>query len=208
MVDKKQQSVSVLQKIQTLALWQLVVLLALMSIAIATLLRMNNVRMIERKQAVISADRSGDLGMLNERLYDLQGYVIKHMNASTGRIFSETLYRQKINQLINDAKKTINSQSGQNAYKTASEICDRRFRGYSQAYAECFLAEVNKQSSVVPTPVEIKTLSPNLYTVSYASPHWSPDLAGFAVLIWGLLALLLVLKLVFWLGLKLFIGLK
>lgn len=208
MVYQKQQSGSVFKKIQNLSAWQLVVLLALMTIVVATLLRINNVRMLERKEAVLAADRGGDLGMVTERLHDLQEYSLRHMNASTGQIFLENAYRQKINQLINDAKKTIGSQQGQNAYKIAADICDKRFRGYSQAYAECFLAEVNKQSSTVPTPVEIKTLSPNTYIHSYASPYWSPDLAGFAVLAWGLLLVSLILKLIFWIGLKLFISLK
>lgn len=208
MVYQKQQSTSLLKKIQNLATWQLMVLLMLMTVVVATLLRMNNVRMIERKEAVLAADRSGDLGMVTERLHDLQEYSLKHMNASTGQIFLENAYRQKINQLINDAKKTIDSQQGQNAYKIAADICDKRFRGYSQAYAECFLSEVNKQSSSVPTPVEIKTLSPNTYIHSYASPYWSPDLAGFAVLIWGLLLTGVVLRVIFWIGLKLFISLK
>lgn len=208
MVYQKQQSTSLLKKIQNLATWQLMVLLILMTVVVATLLRMNNVRMIERKEAVLAADRSGDLGMVTERLHDLQEYSLKHMNASTGQVFLENAYRQKINQLINDAKKTIDSQQGQNAYKIAADICDKRFRGYSQAYAECFLSEVNKQSSSVPTPVEIKTLSPNTYIHSYASPYWSPDLAGFAVLIWGLLLTGVVLRVIFWIGLKLFISLK
>lgn len=208
MVYQKQQSTSLLKKIQNLATWQLMVLLILMTVVVATLLRMNNVRMIERKEAVLAADRSGDLGMVTERLHDLQEYSLRHMNASTGQVFLENAYRQKINQLINDAKKTIDSQQGQNAYKIAADICDKRFRGYSQAYAECFLSEVNKQSSSVPTPVEIKTLSPNTYIHSYASPYWSPDLAGFAVLIWGLLLTGVVLRVIFWIGLKLFISLK
>lgn len=208
MVYQKQQSTSLLKKIQNLATWQLMVLLMLMTVVVATLLRMNNVRMIERKEAVLAADRSGDLGMVTERLHDLQEYSLKHMNASTGQVFLENAYRQKINQLINDAKKTIDSQQGQNAYKIAADICDKRFRGYSQAYTECFLSEVNKQSSSVPTPVEIKTLSPNTYIHSYASPYWSPDLAGFAVLIWGLLLTGVVLRVIFWIGLKLFVSLK
>lgn len=208
MVYHKQQSASIVQKIHNLAAWQLVVLLMLMTVVVATLLRMNNVRMIERKEAVLAADRSGDLGMVTERLHDLQEYSLKHMNASTGQVFLENAYRRKIDQLINDAKKTIDSQQGQNAYKTAAEVCDRRFRGYSQAYAECFLAEVNKQSSTAPNPVEIKTLSPNTYIHSYASPYWSPDLAGFAALVWGMLLISLFLKLVFWIGLKVFISLK
>lgn len=208
MVYQKQQPISVFQKIRSLATWQVVILFALMTVVVATLLRINNVRMLERKEAVLAADRSGDLGMVTERLHDLQEYVLKHMNSSTGQIFLEHTYRQKLDQLINDAKKTIGSQQGQNAYKIAGEICDKRFRGYSQAYAECFLAEVNKQSSLVPTPVEIKTLSPNTYVHSYASPRWSPDLAGFAVLIWGLLLVGLIGKMIFWIGLEVFISLK
>lgn len=112
MVYQKQQSISVFKKIQNLSAWQLVVLLALMTVVVATLLRINNVRMLERKEAVLAADRGGDLGMVTERLHDLQEYALKHMNASTGQVFLENAYRQKINQLINDAKKNNRLAAG------------------------------------------------------------------------------------------------
>lgn len=183
------------------ALWQIGLVLILATIVTATLLRLNNVRMIERKEAVLSADRSGDLGVLKERLYDLEEYVFKHMNASTGQFFLERTYRYQLDQIIEQAKnRPVVGGQVQNAYKIAAEICDQRFGGYSQAYADCFLREVNNHSTTVEAPREIKMLNPNLYVRSYSSPRWSPDLAGIAVLIWSMLVVYFVLRLIFWVG--------
>ncbi len=208
MVYQKKQSFGGFSKLKSLAIWQVVVLLILVTIITATLLRMNNVRMLERKEAVIAADKSGDHGMVHDRLRDLQEYVFKHMNASTGQIFLEQIYRQKVDQLINDAKNTISSNHEQNAYKIASEICDQKFRGYSQAYAECFLSEVNKHTTSVNPVTEVKLPSPNLYIVNFSSPTWSPDLAGFAVVVWAMLALYLSIKIITLVSLRLFIRIK
>lgn len=130
------------------------------------------------------------------------------MNASTGQIFLENTYRRKGEQMINDAKNTISSGDGQNAYKIASEVCDKRFRGYSQAYAECFLSEVDKHTTSISTPVEIKLPSPNLFIHEYSSPYLSFDVAGISVIIWVLLLIYLIIKIIFWVVLKIVISLK
>lgn len=190
------------------AIWQLIVMIVLVGLLMATLLRMNNVRMIERKEAVIAADKSGDVDALQNRLYDLQEYVFKHMNASTGQIFLETAYRNKIDQLINQAKNATPNPAGQNAYKIAAEVCDKKFRGYSQAYAECFLAEVDKHKTSIDQVREVAMPNPNLYIKNFQSPGWSPDLAGWVVLIWLGLVFYLGLRVIFWLSLNLLIKLK
>lgn len=189
-----------------LAIWQVMILMIIMTVVTATLLRMNNVRMIERRDAVIAADKGGDLGMLAERLADLESYVFKHMNATTGQIFLEHTYRNRLNKLIEDARRSLASETEKNAYKAASEVCDKRFRGYSQAYAKCFLDEVNKHTTSISGSTEIKTLNPKIYIRSYASPHWSPDLAGWSVLVWGIMMLYLMSRFITWLVLKIIVA--
>ncbi|MDO4870497.1 MAG: hypothetical protein Q3996_00140 [Candidatus Saccharibacteria bacterium] len=193
------------QKIQ-LATWQMIILFILMSVVTATLLRINNVQMSRRLNSVLEADKSKDLGLVEERLYDLRDFVFAHMNTSTGTIFLEKTYLARVQRLVDDAKKSLSSNPEQNAYKTAAEICDRKFSGYTSAYAQCFLSEVNKSTTTVAQPLEIKNLDPMLFTHSYAAPNWSPDWAGFAVLIWAIMLMNLVIRLISWVVLRIIIA--
>lgn len=189
-----------------LAFWQVLILFILMSVVAATMLRINNVQMSKRLESVLAADEAGDVGSVEERLYDLQEFVFAHMNTSTGTIFLEQTYLNRVQSLVNDAKNTISSTPEQNAYKTAAEICDRKFAGYTSAYAQCFLDEVNKHTTTVNQPLEIKNLDPMLFTHSYAAPTWSPDWAGFAVLIWLMMLMYLVAKVITWAILRMIIS--
>ena len=68
--DKKQvrRSIHQLQAVKT---WQLLVLLTMSILVSATFLRLNNIGMVERRDAVVSADKTGNLEDIQNRLYDL-----------------------------------------------------------------------------------------------------------------------------------------
>jgi hypothetical protein len=74
-------SIRQLQRIKT---WQLLVLLILVLFITATFLRLNNIGMIQRRDAVLAADKVGDLSAIQSRLYDLQRYSATHMNGASG----------------------------------------------------------------------------------------------------------------------------
>ena len=59
-----------LKQIQMVKTWQLVLIFLLMSFVSASLLRLNNVGMIERRDAVMTADQSCDKEVIKNRLYD------------------------------------------------------------------------------------------------------------------------------------------
>jgi len=61
MADKRgtRQAIRRLEEIKT---WQLVILLVMASFISATFLRLNNIGMIERRDAVINTDKEGDEG--------------------------------------------------------------------------------------------------------------------------------------------------
>ena len=74
MVNKKfaKRSIKQLQRVKT---WQILIILVLMSFVSATFLRLNNIGMVERRSAVITADAVGNDDVTQSRLYDLQRYV-------------------------------------------------------------------------------------------------------------------------------------
>ena len=84
MADKGRikQDIKNLQRIKT---WQLIILLIIVGFIAATFLRLNSIGMVQRREAVISADKQGNEEDIITRLYDLQRYVAAHMNTDLGR---------------------------------------------------------------------------------------------------------------------------
>lgn len=172
--------------------WQLVLLLIVAGLIAATFLRLNNIGMIERRTAVLNADEQGDAEVTKARLFDLQRYSSGHMNAESGVIYLESQYRRDTEAAIQaasarDAANNINVQ--------ADNVCKQQYGGYSQAYVQCFAAELAKVPSGTNAPDKATLPSPALYRHDFSSPAWSPDFAGFSVLICALLAVLIVVRL-------------
>lgn len=88
MVDRRQTRWR-LRRLRQIKTWQLILVMLACGFIAATFLRLNNVGMVERRDAVIAADKAGDAAALERRLYDLQRYVSSHMNADPGRIALE-----------------------------------------------------------------------------------------------------------------------
>lgn len=72
LVTKRQQYGRGLKRLQQVKTWQLVLVLVLILFVTATFLRLNNIGMIQRRDAVLSADKQGNEDVLRNRLYDLQ----------------------------------------------------------------------------------------------------------------------------------------
>lgn len=180
MIDKKQIKYK-LKKLRDIKTWQLFILLVLMVFVSATFLRLNNMGMVQRREAVLSADESGDGAVLKNRLYDLQTYVSSHMNADLGKgIYLEASYKRDV-QLAYDSVKT-DSQ----VYQLAQAYCMPKFSSWSQAYVQCTANELAKYPEA-----KIPTMpNPSSYLHVYYSPIWSPDFAG-----WSVLACLMLLSL-------------
>ena len=193
MADKKQvrKSIKDLQRIKT---WQLLVLLILVGFISATFLRLNNIGMIERRAAVIAADKVGDEENTIQRLYDLQHYVSSHMNTDLGKgVYLEESYRR-------DSQAALTAASGDqnpngNIYKKAQEVCAPRFSGYSAAYLQCTTGELAKYPAAGDLVNAVKLPSANTYLHSFSSPFWSPDFAGWSLVFCAVLILLIIIRL-------------
>lgn len=166
------------------------VLFILAGFVAATFLRMNNVGMIQRRDAVHAADKSGNLNETKARLYDLQRYAAAHMNASTGAVYLQDQYNRDSKTAIDEAT----ARSGGNSYNAQAEaVCNPQFHGYSQAYLQCFMNELGKHptSDKLPDP---DLPNPALYKYDFASPVWSSDFAGWSVVVCGVILLLIIAR--------------
>lgn len=192
MADKRdiRQSLRQLRAIKT---WQLLIVLVLLGFLAATFLRINNTGMVARREAVTAADKAGDDTTTDERLYELQAYSASHMNADTGVFYLQEQYNR-------DVEKAVKASSSQStvvadANAKAEAVCHPQYHGWSTAYMNCFLNELAKYptTNTLPQP----TLpSASLYRYSFASPVWSPDFAGWAIVACVILIVIIISRLV------------
>ena len=188
-----------IKHLQLIKTWQLVILLVLMLFVSATFLRLNNTGMIERRNAVENADKNGDADDIAARIYDLQRYSAAHMNADSGVFYLQQTYNRNVQAAVEASSRASAQNKSLNA--KAEAVCKPQFSSYSTAYLQCFVAELEKHkgSNTLPT---VEMPNPALYRYGFISPLWSPDFAGFSVLITLLIAFVIVLRIIVLLTLR------
>lgn len=193
MADKKRvkKSIKQLQRVKT---WQLLVLLVLVGFVAATLLRLDNIGMVQLRDAVLSADKAGNETAISNNLVTLQQYSATHMNANTGQFYLQGEYG-RASQAAVDAVNTSSNPYG-DIYAKADAVCKPQFTHYSQAYFQCFTSEVDKYPPAPNLADRVQLPDTSLYAHSFISPLWYPDFAGLAVLICAVITLMIIARLV------------
>lgn len=191
-----------LKQIRRLKTWQLVIILALIMVVVATAWRMNNVQMLRRLDAVLAADEDLDEAKAQQALEQLRDYSLNHMNASTGLVSLVKIYER-------DAKKELervsNAQESSDAYKQISVTCDPNSELVGQywwAYVECWKTELAKLPPQEEVDAEPNFAPKEMYEYNFVSPLWAPDFAGWTTLVAILLVILIILKIFFEIMLK------
>ena len=176
-----------LQKVKT---WQLVILLILMGFVAATFLRLNNVGMIQRRDAVIAADKQGNGEVTRNRLLDLQHFVSAHMNTGQNDVYLASQYKRDKAALIQQA--ASGNQDAEVINQKVDAICKPQYSGYSQGYVECFAREYAKYAPGADPVSQVKMPDPDRYRFVFTPPLWSPDFAGFSLLACVVIVLMII----------------
>lgn len=186
------QGIHGLQRVKT---WQLIILLIIVGFVAATFLRLNNIGMIQRREAVISADKAGDEQIMIQRLLDLQHYVSNHMNTELGRgVYLENSYNRDLQNW--QTSQYGDSNPNGNIYKKAQEVCAPQFSNYSYAYLQCTTNELAKYPSAQSPATDTSKPRQEAYIHAYSSPLWSPDFAGWSILVFVAIILLIIIRLI------------
>jgi hypothetical protein len=196
MADKRQVKKSI-RRLNQVTTWQLFVLLILVGFIAATFLRLNNIEMVQRRSAVLSADKAGEVEAIKNRLIELQRHVSKHMNTDMGTIYLEGQYNRDTD-AANAAAASDGNPNG-NIFKKAQEICAPRFSNlghYSLPYQQCVINELNKYPAASQLTSSLKLPRADSYRHTFVSPLWSPDFAGFSVLACLLIVIVIIGRLI------------
>lgn len=145
--------------------------------------------MMELRSAVLKADEAGDSAQVQQAVNRLGEYVTHHMHTNMGGGFMLQYSYDRAYQAAVAATADSTDANSQ-AYKQASLDCQTERYQYG-GYVRCVQSKVGDISSDTPAS-EVVVPRSELYWVNFASPFWSPDAAGFSVLITAILLLVII----------------
>ncbi|HEY4963546.1 MAG TPA: hypothetical protein VIH90_02510 [Candidatus Saccharimonadales bacterium] len=156
-------------------------ILTLISLAICIYaLRSNNEQMIKLRAEVYAADQNN--GDISGALKNLQAYVTSHMNTnlSTGpnAVYPPIQLENTYKRLVEQQGQQTTSENTQ-LYSDAENYCQAQVpTGFSGRYRiPCIENYINTHN------LKQVSVDQSLYEFDFVSPSWSPDLAGWSVLI-------------------------
>ncbi len=144
-------------------------------------LRSNNQQMIKMRDAVYAADQNnGDIqGSLNQ----LQLYVLSHMNTDLSRGASSIyppIQLKYTYERLSQARTEALASTNAKLYTDAQAYCEQRnSRDFSGRNRVACISEFVQEKA----PTELPVIPDSLYKYNFLSPRWSPDVAGWSMVV-------------------------
>lgn len=147
-------------------------------------LRANNLGAIRLRNEVLRVDQAG--GDVEKALQQLRKYIYSHMHtslASDTNVYPPVQLKFSYDRLVLVEKKRVEAEMAK-VYTDAQRICEQQnptdFSGRNRI--PCI------EQYVTNNRITEKPIADDLYKFDFASPVWSPDLAGISLLLTGLFA--------------------
>jgi hypothetical protein len=144
-------------------------------------LRHNNIEMSRLRDAVYAADVNN--GDVNSALYNLRRYVYTHMNTnlSSGRNnIKPPIQLKDTYQRLYDARLAAVQAANQQVYLDAQFYCHAHANQNSVTAQNGCIQNYAVNHGVGSADINIP---PGLYQFDFVSPAWSPDLAGWSLVL-------------------------
>ncbi len=211
-----------LSRIFHFSTWKLFLVLILLCFVVATLLRIDHIKMTELKDAVMAADQNNNDEEIAASLDELQKFTHTHIifnyydeNGSqkvifgTGAFYLENQYNRKANEALKEAQERINEKGANmneyNVYKKVADVCDAQAKRYGWRYPNvnyinCFVNELAKypEADQLAISAEAKLPSTDLFRYDYASPIWYPCASGFLFIVCFILLIIVISRFFIW----------
>lgn len=162
--------------------WYFLILALISGVVCVFALRANNEHMLTLRNAVYQADK--DNGDTETALKNLQAYVTTHMNTNlssgANAVYPPIQLKYTYDRLV-QAQSAQSGQSNDQIYSDAQKHCEALnstdFSGRNRV--PCIQAYVQSHTAVT----QASTVPDALYKFSFVTPRWSPDLAGWSMLL-------------------------
>lgn len=181
-----------LVKLRAVSYWYLLAAFIVTALVAVMALRQNNTTMIRLKDAVIAADEKGE--GIEEALEALRQHVYSHMNAdltSGDNAIHPPVQLTKTYERLVGAEQERVAAINKKVMDEAVAVCEQRFPagqlrdGRVQCVQDYMTAHGTDEDASVPK---------ELYQFDFVSPVWSPDLAGWSLLLSAVLFMLLATR--------------
>lgn len=204
--------------------WQLVVILIPLLFFTATLLRLDHLKMVELRAAVLAADQAGNEEQIQQALTALRDYVYSHtvvniienngtqeITFGTGPFYLEQQYIRAANAAIEAASSELvdDSNPNGNIYAAVAAICQPQaiangWQWSDPNYLNCWTSELAKypETDISDNHLVAKVPSTELYRHNYASPIFSWTPTGIAIVACLALMLVIIVRIAIWCALK------
>ncbi len=167
-------------------------IVCVLSAGVAVLsLRANNQQMVTLRSAVFKADEENT--DVESALRELREFVFSHMNTNlssgANAVKPPIQLKYRYERLVAAAKAKYDADSAK-VVSDAEAYCIRQYPNvtFSQDRLNCARDYSNAH------PVTLQTIPDDLYKFDFASPAWTPDRAGIAIVLMIVSLLLFVLR--------------
>lgn len=180
-----------LRAIRHVNIWVLLGAAVVSSVICVLSLRNNNVTALRLRDNVNQVDK--DNGDVETALRELRKYVYGHMNTNLSSgpnaIKPPIQLKYRYERLLQAQQAEVSKQNAQ-IYSEAQAECEKRFPvGLSGSGRIPCVTEYISSKGVVQQPIE-----DSLYKFDFVSPTWSPDIAGWSLVIASVLVALCAVR--------------
>lgn len=167
------------QRFRHVSSWYLLALTLLFALISVFALRQNNLTALQLRDNVLKVDQQN--GDVEAALRQLRSYVYAHMNtdlASSSSVYPPIQLKYRYERLVaaqQEAAKAGNAK----IYTDAQKHCEALLpTGVSLNRVTCIQQYLDAHPLAAQPPIQ-----DSLYKFDFASPHWSPDLAGWSLVL-------------------------
>ncbi len=159
--------------------WYFLVLTLVFSFIAVRALQHNNIEMGRLRTAVFVADKEG--GDVESALKELRHYVSRHMNTSLtsgSNGVHPPIQLKYTYERIQSAQQQALGQNNSAVYAEAQRTCNEQGQ---TANAEATITCI--QNFMASRGIQLGNIPDALYKFDFMSPRWSPDLAGWSIVV-------------------------
>jgi hypothetical protein len=177
-------------RLRQFSYWYFLIACIVFALIAVLSLRQNNITALRLRDKVIQADQADE--DVEAALHSLRQYVYSHMNTnlSTGNgIYPPIQLKYRYERLVAAEKQRVSDENAK-IYNDAQNYCEARFpTGLSgSGRIPCIQQYIDSHG------VKEQAIPDGLYKFDFASPAWSPDLAGWSIVIAVVLGILTIAR--------------
>ena len=180
----------IITKLRKISAWYFVIAIVASTVLSIATLRHNNIVALQLRDTVIQTDEKN--GDVESALRDLREHVYGHMNsnlAAPGGAYPPVQLKYRYERLLEAEKARSSSENGV-LYTEAQGYCEQLIPdGRSLNRIECIQTYITSRGGTAE-----QAIPDALYKFDFQPPVWSPDLAGWSIVLTGLLLLTFTIR--------------